>query len=327
MTEAEFLHIYQPESSKRAWFALAVWELGLVLFIALGQWAGNAGFWIGEPNPLSGLLLGAGAWIFTVTATLRLFLVSVPEITALITVNLFLKPTEDEPYKNLRPYPTGMHFKYPWEQVEPGNYINLRLITAEMTEDYPSSDGPLMKTRWSFQYRARWWQLATYLAVDQTTITGGLRDVGSSFLSATIAKSNAVDCKTNQASMEKELQKKFEEKVAGPARTGATEEKPDEKEKTLENLYGIDVVRVALADIDYDERFQKIRTTERVSATIQDIAKKIQDGAQDKSINSKEAHTMALIINGDVTKNVQEVEGEGGEALASLLMAMARGGK
>lgn len=327
MTEADFLRTYKPESTRRMFFALNAWVFGFILLVLLGEMIGRAGFWIGEPNQLSGLLLGAGAWVFFAIATLRLFLVSVPEITALITINLFLKTTKEEPYKNLRPYPTGMHFKYPWEQVEISNYINLRLITAPVSEDYPSRDGPLMQTRWSFQYRARWWQLATYIAVDQTTITSGLRDVGSSFLSATIAKTDAVDCKTNQAAIERELQKKFEGKVAGSALTAGAGTDPDEQESTLEDLYGIDVVRVALADIDYDEKFQKIRTSERVSTTIQDIAKKIQDGAKDQSINSKEAHTMALIINGDIVKNVQEVEGKGGEALAALLMAMSRGGK
>lgn len=206
MSEAEFLRAYKPQSDQRMLFAVVVSTITLVVLVGIGIWIGEKGFWVGKSNLLSGLLIGIGTWIFLSTNGLRFFLVSVPEITALITINFFSKPTEGEPYKNLRPYPTGMHFKYPWEQVELGNYINLRLITADVTEDYPSQDGPMIKARWSFQYRARWWQLATYIAVDQTTITGGLRDVGSGFLSATIAKTDAVECKKTQAHIEKELQ-------------------------------------------------------------------------------------------------------------------------
>ena len=335
MTEKEFLRTYNLQSDRRMFFALLAWSftfmafifVTFMAFIFVGQWAGMAGFWIGETNPLSGLLLGVGIWILAFVTTLRLFLVSVPEITALITINLFLKSTEQEPYRNLRPYPTGMHFKYPWEQVEPDNYINLRLITASVVEDYPSLDGPKIKTKWSFQYRARWWQLPTYIAVDQTTITSGLHDVGSGSLSAKIARTKAIECKTTQADIEKELQKKFEEKIGGSDPSAEGDEKTDEKEKTLEDLYGIDVVRVALADIDFDDKFQQVRTTEKVSDTLQEIAKKIQAGAKDDSISSKEALNVALIVNGDITKSVQEVEGQGGEALAALLMAMSRGGK
>lgn len=323
MTQEEFLRTYNPQSDRRMFFALLTWSFAFIALISIGQWAGMAGFWIGKTNPLSGLFLGVGIWIFTFVATLRLFLVSVPEITALVTINLWSKTTPSEPYKNLRPYPTGMHFKYPWEQVELGNYITLRLVTQPVTEDYPSLDGPMMLTEWSFQYRPRWWQIATYIAVAQITITNGLKDVGSGFLSAKIGSTKALDCKKNQEEIGINLQRKFEEKV----RSLNSNKESGEETKTLEDLYGIDVVRVALADVDFDERYQQVRTTEKVSATIQGIAKKIQDDAPDKSITSKEAYNMALIINGDVTKTVQEVEGEGGEALAALLMAMSRGGK
>lgn len=324
MDEKEFLQTYNPQSDRRMFFALLAWSFMFIAFIFIGQWAGMAGFWIGEANPLSGLLLGVGIWVFVFVTTLRLFLVSVPEITALVTINLWLKRTPSEPYGNLRPYPTGMHFKYPWEQAELGNYITLRLVTRKVKEDYPSLDGPLMKTDWSFSYRARWWQIATYIAVSEVAITEGLEDVGSAFLSAKIARTDADVCKNTQESIGLELQKKFEE----PATRDATQSRDSREEaKSLEDLYGIDVVRVALADIDYDARYQQMRTTKKVSLDIQDVAKKIKAGSSDGTISDKEAHTMALIINGDVTKNVQEVEGKGGEALSALLMAMSRGGK
>jgi regulator of protease activity HflC (stomatin/prohibitin superfamily) len=230
----------------------------------------------------------------------KYFLVSVPEVTGLLTVNMFTG--------ELKPYGTGLHFRFPWEQVKEGNFINLRVITESMEESYPSQDGPVMFVKWSFQYRPYLEFLEQYISADDNTIKMGLKDVGSSILSANIAGYPAEDCKKNQQEIEKELRKEFEEM------------KPTPKE-----LYGIDLIRVSLADVDFEATVQAVRASAQVAAKLTQMATAIRVGHPE--ISQKDAMNAAMIIHGKVKKDVVEVEGEGGEALAALLIAMSRGGK
>lgn len=283
---------WRIEARKRMDFTIFIWLTGFFLLIV--------------PSIIffqtAGLLIGLFVWMFTVSKTFQFFLVSVPEITGLLTINLFTG--------ELRPYGTGLHFRYPWEQVKIGNYINLRLITQNRPDEtYPSKDGPMMIVKWSFQYQANIYLLPKFIAVDETTINKGLGDVGSSFLSSQIKMRDALDCKKEQETIEESLKEKFEEALL--------------KGETPEELYGIDLVVVSLADLDYEEKFQRVRASELVAMRLKEIAKKLQTG----DITETDALNNAMIINGDIKKHVQEVAGKGGEALAALLMAMSRGGK
>ena len=292
----------------RVAFAIGVWLLTLLLFVTiLGSYFGGAGF-----------IIGFALWLAVVASTLRIFLVSVPEITGLVTINYF--------GGSLKEYGTGLSFKFPWEQVKDGNYIDLRLKTVQVIQDYPSSDGPLIKIEWSYQFRPKKGLLASYIGIGISTIEEGLTDVGSSFLSSDIGVRLAINVKKDQKDIELNLQKAFEE----------AEIVDDGLKVKLENLYAIDLIRVSLADVDYEQRYQKARASEQVAARLQEIAQIIKAGktvdgnvvaAAMPDISDKDAMNIALIINGDVQKNIQEVEGKGGEALAALLMAMARGGQ
>lgn len=276
-------------------FAFFCWFLIYALAVIVG-------------TQINSILVTLALWALAMRFLVTPFLVSVPEVTGLVTINLLSGIGGGRYYC----YPTGMHFRFPWEQVKVGNYINLRLITDSKKETYPARDGPLMLTEWSFQYRPLWQKLDRYIAVDETTINRGLVDVGSSVLSANIASMEADDCKTYQHRIETDLRAQFERMSPSP-----------------EELYGIEMVRVALADLDYEEKYQKARASERVSQKLKDIATQLMEEAKlkGKEISFKEALNAAMIINGDVTKAIQEVEGQGGEALAALLMAMSKGGK
>lgn len=258
------------------------------------------------------MTIGVVVWFVALAYWHRQFFISVPEVTGLVTINLITG--------RLHPYRTGVHFRYPWEQVKGGNYLNLRIVTQERKETYPSSDGPLMEAEWSFQYRPTIEGLPRYIAVDESTINKGLVDVGSSFLSSQIAKKEAIECKKEQTGLEGELKRTFEEEKIKIKLADGKEE-----EITLEEFYGIDIVRVSLADLDYEEKFQQVRVTEQIATRLKKIAAGIK--AENPDISSKDALNTAMIINKNVTKHVQEVEGEGGKALAGLFMAMATGGK
>lgn len=245
-----------------------------------------------------GILFGIGLFLVAISLCVRCFLVSVPEVTGLVTINVF---TGD-----LYSYGPGLHFRYPWEQVKEDNYINIRVVKPPQKEDsYPSKDGPAIPVKWEFQYRPIARHLDRYIAVGQSTITEGLVDIGSSFLSKEIAKIEALKAKSKQENLERKLQEAFK------------------NDKTILD-YGIEIVKLALIDVDYEQRFQQARATEQIAERLRDAAKKIVEDSKDEKgqpkISMKEAMNMVLVMNKDVTKDIQETEG--GDA--SLLMAAAR---
>lgn len=274
----------------RILFAVGFWGLLLALSRGLGVW------WSDGHPILWALLFWSAAMMFMV----RPFMVAIPEITGLVTVNFF--------NGQLTIYGTGMHFRFPWEQVREGNFINLRLVTERKVETYPAKDGPAMHVEWSYQYRPLIERLDVYISVDATTINQGLKDVGSSLLAIDIARQKSEDCKRNHATIEQKLVLAFENMVP----------RPDE-------LYGIDLVRVSLVDVDYEPVVQKVRASELVTAKLRKIAADIRK--EHSEISQKDAMNAAMIVNGNISKTVTEVEGEGGEALAALLIAMSKGGK
>ncbi len=239
-------------------------------------------------------------WCLMMAWTVRGFMVSVPEVTGLVTVSYF--------GGELQTYGTGLHFRFPWEQVRVGNYINLRLVTVTKEGTYPSKDGPLMLVKWSYQYEPISQRLDRYISADDSTIKDGLGEVGGSILSVQIGAMEADNCKKNQHEIETALKKKFEETTPPPG-----------------ELYGIKLVRVSLSDVDYEPTVQKVRATQKIAKALQGIAKDITD--QHKDISGKDAMNTAMVINGDVKKTVTEVEGRAGEAIAALIMAAAGAGK
>jgi len=297
----------------RIFFAMSCWVIVLFAFVLAGS------IILGE---YGGAFIGVAAWIVLVAYTLRFFMVSVPEVTGLATINL-LKGGE------LRPYGPGLHFKYLWEQTKEGNYITFRLVKQELLETYPAKDGPVLKIKWFFQYHPRLDLLGRYIAVSEEVINTGLTDIGSKFLSQEIGgkRESAEGCKEHQDEIEKKLKESFEKSPLVLEKEGINlgvlAEPFEGEELTLEWLYGIDIVQVGIADMDYEEKYQTARSSKAVAKKLREIAEDLKRG----DIGEKDALNAAMIINKDITKNVQEVEGKGGEALAALLMAMARGGK
>lgn len=269
-------------------WALICWSVTFVLILALGVFVTHS--W----------LLGLAAGFLAVSFIIRPFLVSVPEVTGLIAINL-LKDGK----KALVTYGTGLHFRYPWEQVKKGNFINLRQVTESIEETYPSMDS-LMKVKWQFQYTPTCEGLPLYISADDHTIKDGLKGIGSSALGVEISKKTGEEGKRN----EEEIESAMKEKFLG--------HKPTPKE-----LYGIDIDRVSLSDIDYDDSVQQARSSREASRIVQETAKAIKLAHPD--ISDKDALNAALIINKNITKNVYEVEGIG-PALAAIIDAF-RGGK
>lgn len=258
-------------------YAIVVFAVSTILGLVLGSFR-----------------LGLILWCIIMSLSTKWFLVSVPEVTGLVTVNLLTG--------KLATYGTGLNVRYPWEQAKMGNYLNLRIETVERIESYPSKNGPLMMVKWAYQFKALRNRLDSYIGADDSTIKEGLDNIGSSNLQTSINKRDAEDCKKEKEEIEEELVSEF------------AKIKP-------EDLYGIELIKISLADIDYEEKYQRVRVTEAIAEKLKGIAKKLRTG----DISEKDALNAAMIINGDIKKTVTEVEGKGGEALAALLMAMAQG--
>ncbi|MBI3305937.1 hypothetical protein HYZ82_02255 [Candidatus Nomurabacteria bacterium] len=241
-------------------------------------------------------------------------MVSVPEYAALVTINLLKhggvadkEKTEAKKRESpLKEYQTGLSFRYPWEQVKIGNYINLRLLPLGMEESYPAMDGPEMHTKWQAPYRVKY--PIKFIGVGREAVEDILRKAGSSVLSAFIAGKEAEEAKKEQEGMEGLLKDKF-------------------ASMKLEEECGVEIPVVSLADLDYEPEVQKVRASQYVARKLKQIARELQakGEGEGKPISDSDALTNAMIIHGKANLNVNEVKGKGGNALAALLMGMAQG--
>ena len=283
--------IEDTERAKRAGFAVGCWILILILIPAI--FTG----WLGIR-----LSFSMAIWAFVMMFSIRPFMVSVPEYAALVTINLLGHGIEA-----LKEYKTGLWFRFPWEQAKIGNYINLRLLPLGQEEDYPAKDGPKMYTKWQAPYRVI--NAITYIGVGREALEGILVKAGSGVLSAYIAKHKAEVAKEDQEGAERALELKF-------------------ANMQLKEKYGVEIPVVTLADLDYEDSVQAVRASQYVARKLKEMAHELQaEGiAKGKPMSDSDALTNAMIIHGKTTAHVNEVKGEGGNALAALLIAMAQCG-
>jgi hypothetical protein len=391
-------------------FACVIWCVSLVTFLSIA---------IVFLGPLYGILVSLAIWIRLAGGTLSLFLLSVPKVAGLVTTNWLSGYIES--------YGTGIHFKYPWEQVEDDHYISIRLVAENYGEDFPAHDGPKVVLKWTIQYRPTIEKLFMYISVDETKIREGFEAIGNSYLSDRIAIESAVRAREKVVQLQDGMKTLFEktpvdireidrqmfdgkikgltEKIKGNEEEGidgldkqienllkelekmpSDEEMSKElraeketrvlafknllKERTdaekiikiakdrlgeverkiesyykekkdreakglrtktldeciLEEEYGIDLVVVSLADTNYEDRYQDIRATDQMTQEIDDMLDRMieRSKATGKPMTREKAYNNVLILNKSASKDIVETEGEGGDALASLIMGSLR---
>ncbi len=303
---------------------------------ALLCWTGMYALTVYIAGSFLGTLMTIGVWVLEVGFTTRAFMVSVPEACGLVTIDLLKSLVRgmlsgwNHPFYNLRVYSTGLHFRFPWEQVKEGNYINLRVVTFPFREEtYPSKDGPLMKADWSIQFHPRLEMLPFWIKVGISTIMEGLHEVGRSFLSSEIKKMDPEQVRLGQKDLENGLREHFNLAThrvddAG-LQTGLSTltGKSPSPNVSLEDFYGIELAKTSIADVDYSAEYQKVLESRAVAEELGKISDKLTTGG----ITPDKALETAMVINKNVTKeireNVQEIRGEGATAIASFLMALA----
>lgn len=266
-----------------------------------------------------GLGLGTSLWLYGNGKSLKFFMVSVPEVTGLVTVNLLTG--------EMGTYPTGLHFLLPWEQVKDGNYINLRTMkTDDKKETFPCKDGPVVIVKWSLQYRSSVDQLREYIAVDEETINMGLNEVASSFLALKIRdmKSEDVRKKAVKETLEQNLLDHFKKTAK------VLVKQPDEsiKPMPLEEFYGISIMLAPIADVDFEESYQQARSTDQIMKKYKQTAAHVMKMGKkgDGSITNKDALDSVLMVAGKGVKKdvLQETKVfDVSPALAAVIKATA----
>lgn len=243
-----------------------------------------------------GFGFGTAAWVFVMGRIFRYFTVSVPEVTGLVTVDLLTG--------NMHTYGTGLKFRSPTEQVKEGNFINLRTMkTDDKQETFPCKDGPVVQVKWSSQYKTSVEQLSQYITVDEEIINKGINEVTSSFLALKIRGMNS------EAIRGVETKSELEQSVLEHFRNSATVPMKDEggivHEVPIEKAYGIKILMITIADVDFEVDYQKARSADQVMKKYKETADAIAKG--DGSISNKDALDNVLMVAGQgIKKNISQ---------------------
>ena len=235
--------------------------------------------------------------------TLKLFLVSVPEVTGLILLNQF--------GGRLRAVGSGFRLKWPWETYREENFFSLELVTKKFTETYAAGNGPLMEVKASYQYNPDERRLNRYIAVDKTTIEQGFTDIFSGILSEIIGAGEAEDVRKNIQGVQNAVIRQLDSSALTVVGENGTQAgtPPSVKEK-LENQYGINWRLFAIADIDFAKDYQEARSGKARMAKIGETIAVLKSAAP--LLDDKDAVNTVLVEQGKAKKSVFEIEGLSG---------------
>lgn len=271
------------------------------IIVALASWAvvGFVSLLVtSELLEMKSPLWGAVLWGVIMMNMVRPFMVSVPEYTNLVTVNLFTGALEA--------YKTGLSWRFPWEQVKDGNYINTRLIPLEGEEDYPAQDGAELHAKWQAPYRVV--DAVTYIGVGRNAekiIIAIVNGVLSSF----IGQGKAEEIKKKQADAEDALKQKLQDELLLTTPAGEKKYK-----------YGVEVPVVTLADLDFELAVQKARAAKAEARATKEIATEFAGV-------DKDALEAAQVERGKASKQIFDVKGLGGLGAAAGAIAGALKGR
>jgi len=254
-----------------------------------------------------------GVWVAMVGATLRYFLLQVPEVTGLVVLDL-LKVVRDPITRDrmaMKTFSPSLHIKFPWDVVREKNFVSLERVTQEFTESYPSQEGPMLEVKCSYQYLPDVRRLQQYIAVDEKTISSGFTDVNSSILGEEIYREHtAAEARMHAKDIERRVYTRIDGDPAVTAGRHATM-----KEK-LEEEFGINFKIFTIKDMDFEKSYQEMRSAKARMDRFGDIAKGLktklttaEEGGAVDTITNKDAANLVLVDQGKAQKNIFELEG------------------
>ena len=269
--------------NSRAVLTYVIWAVMLAVIVVLTSWKlqSIAIWWV-----------QISLWLIVVGLTLQYFIVLVPEITGLRALNQFTGEIK-------KAFIPGINFKFPWETVKEENFFSLETVTKKLEETYASADGPMMHVKASYQYHPHQDRLDKYMAVDETTIEIGFHDVLSSLLSQIISGKDALTAREKIKEIEQGVLRMFDEKTI----------KNISLREKLEDQYGINFKLFTVADIDFSEDYQKMRSAQARMRSFAETTKNLQTTLGDPTLTAKDAANIMLVEQGKADKTIYEVEG------------------
>ena len=247
---------------------------------------------------LIGLTLGLAFFL----SVLKIHLISVPEITGLVTLDVLRGV--------MHAYGPGWKIKYLWEQANDENYINLRLALTKSTYTFTSKDGVKVTFTSTIQYRARLRLLPIYIRVDKSEIDEQLDQVVRSVVTAGVMKKTADELRSDT---------KVEELVKSLRSQLGQEENGHE----IEYRYGIDIEVVSLSEPTFSDDYVEATTAQVITKKFDEAARKLRE---DGGLGLSGQAAMDVVLLANKEKIERKVIGIEASELADKLSGAVRDG-
>ncbi|MEA2112445.1 MAG: hypothetical protein U9P50_00520 [Patescibacteria group bacterium] len=285
-------------------FFFAIGCLGLISYLI--TW----GFFLiplfTDPSILIKTAIFLGGMFLVASMVWKGFTFNVPEWTGINLFNYFTgKQTTFLP---------GFYCKFPWELVKPESIHSLK-STKEDTQkrDYPTGGGTVLIAEIMVQFAPDPLNLITFEGVDNKVITQGLMEHVSSVLLAYIAEPDrkAKEIRGNIEELHEEIREKFgideDEKrtIENPKKMSQL----TRDQSPIEKSYGVIIIIAKLVDLDFEENYQNILTSNKAMEEIELMADKIHEKSGGK-MSWEKSWDQAMIVSEKSTGKVIKITGD-----------------
>lgn len=290
-------------------------------------------------------------WVFvaalvgaTMGQTYKLWLVSVPKLTGLITTNLFTG--------ELHVFGTGFGIKYPWERYTYDDFIDVQADVVESKSRFITDEGIPVIFRWSMQFTPFMPMLPLYIRTASKAISDGLEEVVETTFSDSILGQHVDDVR-KPATIDRIRENLLRMLEGAPiimsdgteapprkllGRGGETKvevEIGDAKGYPMQYRFGISVELGTLSPPEFDKDYQEVIIGRVTAAAMLADAKKLAapDGAWPGLPPERAMRTIQIInkepgvtdqgLTIDFTQNAKEAAGDLGDSLRGAAPALA----
>lgn len=221
-------------------------------------------------------LVGIALWLLVFLTILKLHLISVPEITGLVTLDVIRGV--------MHAYGSGWKIKYLWEQANDENHINMRLLPTSGTYKLVTKDGINVTFTYTVQYRPRLRLLPVYIRVDKKDIDGALDAIVRSAVSLRAMGRTADELRSD-------------EKVEEMNTALRTELGQDGYGHEIEYRYGIDIEVVSISEPTFNEDYIESTTAQVITSKFDAAARKLREGDGGLGLSGQAAMDVVLLAN------------------------------